>query len=110
MAPEALIHAGGRRGYDELVDAAYSKHFSKAAMTQMSSSSARPMLKRHPGLPEIRQAQLAEVRRVCSETFNPHLKECEHRFDKRQKNLALTSCLFDNPARGRKVACCRAVV
>jgi hypothetical protein len=38
MASEALIHAGRQRGYDELVNGAYSKHFSKAAMTQMSSS------------------------------------------------------------------------
>jgi transposase-like protein len=88
VAPEAVIHSDGWRGYDGLVDVGYAKHYrvhhghnefvrGTAHVNGIESfwSYAKRRLQKFNGVPAA--------------TFNLHLKECEWRFNHRHDNLYL---------------------
>ena len=83
---DTVIHSDGWRGYDELVNVGYSKHYrvnhddnefangtSHINGIESFWSSAKRRLQKFNGIP--------------THTFYLHLKECEYRFNQRQKNL-----------------------
>jgi transposase len=86
VAPEAVIHSDGWRGYDGLVDVGYSKHF---RVNHGSNEFVRgnSHVNGIEGFWSFAKRRLQKFNGVSSETFNLHLKECEYRFNNRNKNL-----------------------
>ena len=97
-APDAVTHSDGRRGYDGLVDVGYSEHFS---VRHGSNESARgeAHVNGVEGFRSFAQRRLQKFNGVSARTFNLHLKECEYRFNNRDKNLygELLKLLRKNP-------------
>ena len=98
VAPEAVIHSDGWRGYDGLVDVGYSKHF---RVNHSSNEFVRGTTHVNgiEGFWSFAKRRLQKFNGVSSETFNLHLKECEYRFNNRNKNLyrELLKLLRKNP-------------
>src|SRR5205085_4632171 len=83
---EAVIHSDGWRGYDGLVDVGYSKHL---RVNHGSNEFVRgnSHVNGIEGFWSFAKRRLQKFNGVSSETFNLHLKECEYRFNNRNKNL-----------------------
>jgi transposase len=98
VAPEAVIHSDGWRGYDGLVDVGYSKHL---RVNHGSNEFVRgnSHVNGIEGFWSFAKRRLQKFNGVSSETFNLHLKECEYRFNNRNKNLyrELLKLLRKNP-------------
>jgi len=98
VAAEAVIHSDGWRGYDGLVDVGYSKHF---RVNHGSNEFVRgnSHVNGIEGFWSFAKRRLQKFNGVSSETFNLHLKECEYRFNNRNKNLyrELLKLLRKNP-------------
>ena len=98
VAAEAVIHSDGWRGYDGLVDVGYSKHF---RVNHGSNEFVRGTAHVNgiEGFWSFAKRRLQKFNGVSSETFNLHLKECEYRFNNRNKNLyrELLKLLRKNP-------------
>ena len=98
VAPEAVIRSGGWRGYDGLVDVGYAKHF---RVNHGSNEFARGAVHVNgiEGFWSFAKRRLQKFNGVSSETFNLHLKECEYRFNNRDRNLyrELLKLLRKNP-------------
>jgi len=98
VSPEAVIHSDGWRGYDGLVDVGYAKHF---RVNHGSNEFVRgnSHVNGIEGFWSFAKRRLQKFNGVCSETFNLHLKECEYRFNNRNKNLyrELLKLLRKNP-------------
>ena len=86
VAPEAVVHSDGWRGYDGLVDVGYSKHF---RVNHGANEFARGAshVNGIEGFWSFAKRRLQKFNGVSAETFNLHLKECEYRFNNRNKNL-----------------------
>jgi transposase len=86
LAPEAVIHSDGWRGYDGLVDVGNSKHF---RVNHGSNEFARGTAHVNgiEGFWNFAERRLQKCNGVSSETFNLHLKGCEYRFTNRNKIL-----------------------
>jgi transposase len=86
VAPEAVIHSDGWRGYDGLVDVGYAKHF---RVNHGANEFARG--DRHINGIEsfwsFAKHRLQKFHGVTAEKFYLHLKECEYRFNLRRQNL-----------------------
>jgi transposase-like protein len=98
VSPEAVIHSDGWRGYDGLVDVGYSKHF---RVNHGSNEFVRGTAHVNgiEGFWSFAKRRLQKFNGVSAETFNLHLKECEYRFNNRNKNLyrELLKLLRNNP-------------
>ena len=98
VAAEAVIHSDGWRGYDGLVDVGYSKHF---RVNHGSNEFVRGTAHVNgiEGFWSFAKRRLQKFNGVSAETFNLHLKECEYRFNNRNKNLyrELLKLLRKNP-------------
>ena len=98
VTAEAVIHSDGWRGYDGLVDVGYSKHF---RVNHGSNEFVRgnSHVNGIEGFWSFAKRRLQKFNGVSSETFNLHLKECEYRFNNRNKNLypELLKLLRKNP-------------
>lgn len=98
VAAEAVIHSDGWRGYDGLVDVGYSKHF---RVNHGSNEFVRGTshVNGIEGFWSFAKRRLQKFNGVFAETFNLHLKECEYRFNNRNKNLyrELLKLLRKNP-------------
>jgi transposase len=86
VAAEAIINSDGWRGYDGLVDVGYSKHyrvnhgkneFVRGAHHVNGIESFWSFAKR----------RLQKFNGISARTFYLHLKECEYRFNNRNKDL-----------------------
>jgi transposase len=86
VAVEAVIHSDGWRGYDGLVDVGYSKHL---RVNHGSNEFVRgnSHVNGIEGFWSFAKRRLQKFNGVLPETFNLHLKECEYRFNNRDKNL-----------------------
>jgi transposase len=86
VAAQAVIHSDGWRGYDGLVDVGYSKHF---RVNHGSDEFVRgnSHVNGIEGFWSFAKRRLQKFNGVSSDTFNLHLKECEYRFNNRNKNL-----------------------
>jgi transposase len=98
VVPEAVIHSDGWRGYDGLVDVGYSKHF---RVNHGANEFARGATHVNciQGFWSFAKRRLQKFNGVSARTFNLHLKECEYRFNNRNKNLyrELLNLLRKNP-------------
>ena len=98
VAPEAVIHSDGWRGYDGLVDVGYSKHF---RVNHGSNEFVRGSshVNGIEGFWSFAKRRLQKFNGVPARTFYLHLKECEYRFNNRNKNLyrELLKLLRKNP-------------
>jgi transposase len=86
VAPEAVIHSDGWRGYDGLVDVGYSKHFSVEHGANVFARGTQHI----NGIESFwsyAKRRLQKFNGVQARTFNLHLKECEWRFNCKLKNL-----------------------
>lgn len=86
VSPEVVIHSDGWRGYDGLVDLGYKKHY-------RINNGADECLKRKNQLNGIEtfwayaKGRLAKFHGISDSTFYLHLKECEFRFNCKDKNI-----------------------
>ncbi|HYO62698.1 MAG TPA: IS1595 family transposase [Pyrinomonadaceae bacterium] len=98
VAPEAVIHSDGWRGYDGLVDVGYAKHF---RVSHGSNEFVRGTAHVNgiEGFWSFAKRRLQKFNGVSAQTFYLHLKECEYRFNNRNKNLyrELLKLLRKNP-------------
>jgi transposase-like protein len=86
VAPEAVIHSDGWRGYDGLVDVGYAKHF---RVHQGANEFARGSshINGIESFWSFAKRRLQKFNGISPHTFYLHLKECEWRFNSRSKNL-----------------------
>ena len=87
VAAEAVIHSDGWRGYDGLVDVGYSKHF---RVNHGSNEFVRGTAHVNgiEGFWSFAKRRLQKFNGVSARTFYLHLKECEYRFNNRNKDLS----------------------
>ncbi len=86
VAPEAVIHSDGWRGYDGLVDVGYSKHF----RVEHGANECARGTQHINGIESFwsyAKRRLQQFNGIPARTFYLHLKECEWRFNNRSKNL-----------------------
>jgi len=86
VAPEAVIHSDGWRGYDGLVDVGYARHF------RVEHGSNEFVVGTHhingiESFWSFAKRRLQKFNGVPPHTFYLHLKECEWRFNNRNANL-----------------------
>jgi transposase-like protein len=86
VAPEAVIHSDGWRGYDGLVDVGYSKHF-RVEHGANEFDRGTHHINGIESFWSYAKRRLQKFNGVSNRTFNLHLKECEWRFNNRSKNL-----------------------
>ncbi len=86
VAPEAVIHSDGWRGYDGLVHVGYSKHFwvNHGANEFVRGASHVNGIE---GFWSFAKRRLQKFNGVSAQTFYLHLKECEYRFNNRGREL-----------------------
>src|SRR5919199_3009528 len=86
VAPKAVIHSDGWRGYDGLVDVGYSKHFRvEHGANEFARGSSH--INGIESFWSFAKRRLQQFNGVPARTFYLHLKECEWRFNNRSKNL-----------------------
>jgi transposase len=86
VAPEAVIHSDGLRGYDGLVDVGYAKHF----RVEHGANEFARGTHRINGIESFwsfAKHRLQKFHGIAPHTFYSHLKECERRFNMRCSNL-----------------------
>ncbi len=86
VAPETVIHSDGWRGYDGLVDVGYSKHFRVSHGTNEFARGTQHI----NGIESFwsyAKHRLQQFHGITPDKFYLHLKECEYRFNHRQRNL-----------------------
>src|ERR1043165_2607491 len=95
---DAAINSDGWRGYDGLVDVGYSKHY-RVNHSDNEFVRGNSHVNGIEGFWSFAKRRLQKFNGVSSETFNLHLKECEYRFNNRNKNLyrELLKLLRKNP-------------
>jgi transposase len=86
VAPEAVIHSDGWRGYDGLVDVGYSKHFRVEHGANVFARGTQH-INGIESFWSFAKRRLQKFNGISSHTFYLHLKECEWRFNSRSKNL-----------------------
>ncbi len=86
VAPEAVIHSDGWRGYDGLVDVGYSKHF-RVEHGANEFSRGTQHINGIESFWSFAKRRLQKFNGISAHTFYLHLKECEWRFNNRSKNL-----------------------
>ena len=86
VALDAVINSDGWRGYDGLVDVGYSKHF---RVNHGSNEFARGTqhINGIESFWSYAKHRLRQFHGIAPEKFYLHLKECEYRFNQRQRNL-----------------------
>ena len=98
VALEAVIHSDGWRGYDGLVDVGYAKHFRVShGANEFVRGAAH--VNGIEGFWSFAKRRLQKFNGVPAQTFYLHLKECEYRFNNRNKSLyrELLKLLRKNP-------------
>ena len=96
--PDSVIHSDGWRGYNGLVDLGYKKHY-------RVNHGADQFVDRKCHINGIEsfwayaKGRLTKFHGIANSTFYLHLKECEFRFNYRNKNLykLLLKMFRDNP-------------
>lgn len=98
IAPETVIHTDGWRGYDGLVDVGYSKHFRvNHSVNEFALGSNH--VNGIESFWSFAKRRLLKFNGLPAHTFYLHLKECEYRFNNRNKKLfrLLLKLLENNP-------------
>jgi transposase len=87
VTPEAIINSDGWRGYDGLVDVGYAKHF-RVNHGQSEFVRDTHHVNGIESFWSYAKRRLQKFNGVSHQTFNLHLKECEYRFNHRNKDLS----------------------
>ena len=84
---DAVVHSDGWRGYDGLVDVGYAKHF---RVNHSANEFARGTshVNGIESFWSYAKRRLQKFNGVPARTFYLHLKECEYRFNNRNKGLS----------------------
>ncbi len=98
IALDAVINSDGWRGYDGLVDVGYSKHY-RVHHAQDEFVQGTHHVNGIESFWSFAKRRLQKFNGIAATTFNLHLKECEYRFNHRNKNLyrELLKLLEKNP-------------
>lgn len=83
---DSVIHSDAWRGYDGLVDVGYEKHF-RVRHGQSEFVSGRSHINGIESFWSFAKVRLHRLKGIHKQTFYLHLKECEWRFNHRQKNV-----------------------
>ncbi len=87
VAPEAVIHSDGWRGYDGLVDVGYAKHF-RVNHGQSEFVRGTAHVNGIESFWSYAKRRLQKFNGVPARTFYLHLKGCEYRFNNRNRELS----------------------
>jgi len=82
----SVIHSDGWRGYDGLVDIGYDKHF-RVHHGQNEFVRGKSYINGIESFWSYAKIRLVKFRGIDKKSFNLHLKECEFRFNNRNKDL-----------------------
>ena len=85
---ESVIHSDGWRGYNGLVDLGYKKHF-RVHHGKDEFVHGKSHINGIESFWGYAKTRLSRFRGMNKKTFHLHLKECEFRFNNREKNLYL---------------------
>ena len=98
VAPDAVIHSDGWRGYDGLVDIGFDKHF-RVHHGNNEFASGERHINGIESFWSFAKRRLAKFNGIPEHTFYLHLKETEFRFNHRRDNLyhAVLKLLRLNP-------------
>lgn len=86
---ESVIHSDGWRGYNGLVDLGYKKHF-RVHHGQNEFARGKSHINGIESFWGYAKTRLSRFRGINKNSFLLHLKECEFRFNNRDKDLYLT--------------------
>jgi transposase len=87
VALDTVIHSDGWRGYDGLVDVGYSKHF-RVLHSENEFANDHSHINGIESFWSSAKRRLQKFNGIPTHTFYLHLKECEYRFNQRQKDLS----------------------
>jgi len=87
VAAEAVINSDGWRGYDGLVDVGYSKHF-RVNHGDNEFVHGTHHVNGIESFWSYAKRRLQKFNGISARTFYLHLKECEYRFNNRNKDLS----------------------
>lgn len=98
IAPQTVIHTDGWRGYDGLVDVGYSKHF-RVNHSANEFALGTNHVNGIESFWSFAKRRMQKFNGLPAHTFYLHLKECEYRFNNRNKKLfrLLLKLLENNP-------------
>jgi transposase len=83
---ESVIHSDKWRGYNGLVDIGYSKHF-RVDHRDNKFSNGRSHINGIESFWSFAKRRLQKFNGVSKKNFNLHLKDCEFRFNNREKDI-----------------------
>jgi transposase len=86
VSPETIIHSDKWRGYDGLVDVGYEKHLRVSHGTNQFADGTNH-INGIESFWSFAKRRLQKFNGLPTHTFYLHLKECEYRFNNRNKNL-----------------------
>lgn len=94
----SIIHSDAWRGYDGLVDVGYEKHY-RVRHGKSEFVVGRSHINGIEAFWSFAKVRLHRLKGIHKQTFYLHLKECEWRFNHRQKNVytALLSLIRKHP-------------
>ena len=96
--PDSVIHSDGWRGYNGLVDLGYKKHY-RVNHGNDQFVDRKTQINGIESFWAFAKGRLNKFHGISESTFYLHLKECEFRFNYRNKNLykMLLKMFRDNP-------------
>lgn len=83
---ESIIYSDGWRGYDGLVDVGYGKHL-RVDHDKDEFAKGQSHINGIEGFLGFAKTRLVRFRGCLEQTFYLHLKECEFRFNNRNRDL-----------------------
>jgi len=86
--PDSVIHSDYWRGYNGLVDMGYKKHY-RIKHGNNEFVNGKSHINGIESFWSFAKRRLEKLHGISKSTFNLHLKECEYRFNHRDKNLYL---------------------
>ena len=86
IAPQAVLHSDGWRGYDALIDIAHAKHF-RVSLVAEQSAKRKQSLNGTESFWSFTKRRLHKFNGVPAHTAYLHLKECEWRFNLRHRDV-----------------------
>ncbi len=89
VSPESIIHSDGWRGYNGLVDIGYKKHY-RVQHEANEFAKGNNHINGIESFWSFAKRRILKFHGIPTSTFYLHLKECEFRFNYRDKNIYAT--------------------
>ena len=86
VSPDSVIHSDGWRGYNGLVDIGYKKHY-RVQHGANEFANKKSHINGIESFWSFAKRRLQKFHGISKSTFYLHLKECEFRFNYRNKNI-----------------------